>query len=205
MTQRALASDCGLGRSAARCHFPDFDAFQDGLADFVLQNNCSILQNVMPPADDTTITVRLPAHLKGAVDALCGSRGMTLTGLVRRSLEEFVVPSPRVFELPGFTKAFDEFLTSKDLQDRRGRALLLVVDDGGHRAMYPGYIDFNLISGGIVGINLVRQGGQRIDPPLIIMRKNIAGWYSAAHDFFNGALVETLHRMGWAPFQYGPR
>jgi hypothetical protein len=161
--------------------------------------NCSV-----PQPEESTITVRVPGALKEAVEAVVLARGMTLSGLVRRALEEFLEPPQRVSELPGLSRAFDEFLRSKELEDRRGRALLLVVDDGGHRALYPGYVDFNVINGSLVAIRVVREGGQMVDPAWVLLRKNIVAWYSGAENFFAGELVKVLIERGWQPVRYPP-
>ena len=157
----------------------------------------------MVQPEETTITVRVPGSLKQAVEAVVASKGMTLSGLVRRALEEFIDPPQRVSELPGLSRNFDEFLNGKELRDRIGRALLLVVDDGGHRALYPGYIDFNYVNGSLVGIRV--QGADRDTPPWVILRKNVVGWYSGPEDFFDGDLVRSLVERGWHRVRYSQR
>ena len=95
-------------------------------------------------------------------------------------------------------------MQSKELQERRGRAVLLVIDDGGHRALYPGCIDFNVLNGSLVGISVVREGGARVDPPWVLLRKNVVGWYSGAENFFAGELVKVLIERGWHPVRFPP-
>ena len=157
----------------------------------------------MVQPEETTITVRVPGALKQAVEAVVASRGLTLSSLVRRALEEFIDPPQRVSELPGLSKHFDDFLNSQELRDRMGRALLLVIDDGGHRAVYPGYIDFNYVNGSLVGIR--GQGAGRDGVPWVLLRKNVVGWYSGPEDFFAGDLLQSLVERGWHPVRYSQR
>jgi hypothetical protein len=158
----------------------------------------------MAQPDEATITVRVPGALKETVDAVIAARGTTLSAFVRRALEELLEPARTVTELPGMSKSFDEFLRSKELQDRGGRALLLVIDDGGHRALYPGYIDFNLVNGSLVGIRVAREGGQVVDPTWPLLRKNVVAWYSGGENFFAGELVKVLVERGWHPVRFPP-
>jgi len=154
-----------------------------------------------PKADEeTTITVRLPSSLKTAVEDYALPRGMTLAGIVRRALEDFLVPPQRVYELPGFSKEFDEFLESKDLSNRKGASLLLV-EDGGNKALYRGYIDFNSSIAGLVVLRVEGPGGT----PWVLLRKHIVGWYSGPGNFFDGEIVRTLVSRGWFPVTYAPR
>ena len=155
-----------------------------------------------PKADEeTTITVRLPSSLKTAVEDYSLPRGMTLAGMVRRALEDFLVPPQRVYELPGFSKEFNNFLESKDLGKRNGMALLLVEDGGGNKALYRGYIDFNLSVAGLVVLRVEGPGGA----PWVLPRKHIAGWYSGPGNFFQGEIAQTLISRGWFPVTYAPR
>jgi hypothetical protein len=146
---------------------------------------------------EETITVRIPKDLKATFETACEARGITLTAGVRLALQDFVAPSTRVFELPGLSGAFQDFLRSDELRGRKGRALLLVIDEGGHRAVYYGTIDFNLVEGGVVGIRT--KGAQ----PWILLKKNVVGWFSADHDF--SEMIEALHQRGWHPVTYAPR
>jgi hypothetical protein len=158
----------------------------------------------MTQPGETTITVRVPGALKETVEAVIAARGMTLSAFVRRAMEELLEPTRTVVELPGMSKSFDEFLDGKELHDRGGRALLLVIDDGGHRALYPGYVDFNLKNGSLVGIRVVREGGQLVDPAWPLLRKNIVAWYSGGENFFSGELVKVLVERGWHPVRFPP-
>lgn len=173
--------------------------------------------------EEVTITVRISADLKKGVETLASARDMTLAGVVRRALEEFISPPHRVTELPGLSQAFQNFLDSKELERRKGRALLLVIDDSGSRAMYPGHIDPKTTSGGIVGIWVTSRLGPGFPPPPArppthrtrggdtgefpwpILRKNVVGWYSPEEDFFKSDFIAVLHRLGWHPVTYNPR
>jgi hypothetical protein len=155
---------------------------------------------------EETITVKLPAGLKDAVEVFMRSRGMTLSGVVRRALEDLVTPAQRVSELPGLSKAFAEFLESKEFLGYGRRALLLVVDAGGHQAMYPGYIDLNYSNGSIVAIKVVAPGGGAgQDPPWLLLRKDIVAWYTGPENFFAGEVVKLLMERGWMRISYPPR
>ena len=125
---------------------------------------------------------------------------MTLAGIVRRALEDFLVPPAKVYELPGFSKSFDDFLESKELKRNNGMALLLV-EDGGNRALYRGYIDFNLTVGGLIVLRVAHPGGAT----WVLLRKHIVGWFTGPGDFFQGDLVRTLIDRGWFPVTYAPR
>ena len=151
--------------------------------------------------EETTITVRLPSSLKSAVEEYSLPRGMTLAGIVRRALEDFLVPPQRVYELPGFSKEFNDFLESKDLRSRKGMALLLVEDSGGNKALYRGYIDFKLSVAGLVVLGVEGPGGA----PWVLLWKHIVGWYSGPDYFFDGEVVQTLISRGWFPVTYAPR
>jgi hypothetical protein len=160
----------------------------------------------MAQQDEATITVRIPGALKQAVEAVGGARGMTLSGIVRRALEDFLEPSQRVSELPGLSRSFDEFLQSQELRNRQGKALLLVVDDGGHRAVYTGFIDTRTLNG-LTGSLVLITADDR-DPhvaPWVLLRKNIVGWYSERQAGFGDDLVGALVERGWHPVRYAPR
>jgi hypothetical protein len=150
-----------------------------------------------PKADEeTTITVRLPSSLKTAVEDYSLPRGMTLAGIVRRALEDFLVPPQKVYELPGFSKEFNDFLENKDLKTRNGTALLLV-EDGGNRSLYRGHIDFNLSASSLVALR-VGPGAS----PWILLRKHIAGWHTGPDQ---EKLIQTLVDRGWFLVTYAPR
>lgn len=148
---------------------------------------------------DESITVRVPSELKKAVDDLCLTSGKTLTGFVRDALMRELAPTSRTYQLPGFSQAFTDFLASEDLQRRLGRALLLIIDEGGNRAAYFGHIDFNTTQGGLVGICVAGRDNH----PWILLRKHISAWYSADHDFTN--VLAFLQRQGWFAITYPPR
>jgi hypothetical protein len=157
----------------------------------------------MSQPDEATITVRIPGALKQAVEALVASRGMTLSGFVRRALEECLVPPQRVSELPGLSKNLDDFLNSEEVRSQRGRAMLLTVDEGGHRAVYPGYIDYNLLNSSMVGIRT--RGPRNDERPWVLLRKNIVGWYSESEDLSTSPLLQYLAEAGWHPVRFPPR
>ena len=69
--------------------------------------------------EETTITVRLPASLKKAVEDYALPRGMTLAGIVRRALEDFLDDWPGTLVVvshdPGVVDSFDTSVPFMDL------------------------------------------------------------------------------------------
>jgi hypothetical protein len=150
--------------------------------------------------EETTITIRLPASLKKAIEDYALPRGTTLAGSVRRALEDFLVPPQRVFELPGLSKKFDEFLETQE-RKKGNEMVLLLVEDGGNRALYQGYVDFNLSTSGLVVLRARGPGGA----PWFLLRKHIVGWYTGDGGSFEGEVGQELIRRGWFPVTYAPR
>lgn len=148
---------------------------------------------------EENLSVRLPSDLKRAIEASCAITGRTITAFVRDAVARELSPPNRAYQLPGLSESFDTFLASPELRNRLGRALLLVIDEGGNRAMYSGYISFNASQGGLVGISVAG----RDNPPWVLLRKHIAAWFSADHDF--GDMISFLQRQGWFLVSYPPR
>src|SRR4051812_25645050 len=95
---------------------------------------------------DETITIRMSADLKSAVEQAAASRGMTLAGWVKRALEESLAPPYRVTQIPGLDPSFDTFIERLRSQQTSPRVLVLVDEGQGNRYVCIGFIDFRKTS-----------------------------------------------------------
>ena len=139
---------------------------------------------------EATITVRSPEALKCAVDAACELRGMTLTGFVRSALQDVLTPPARVYELPGLSHQFSDFLSAVGTQ----QVLLLVVDPQGHRQLVSGHPQPDYSNESLVSI--VTSSMKTVP----VLRRDVAGWYCGESSKI-AALVQTLSVFGWSQFR----
>lgn len=143
--------------------------------------------------EDETITVRIPADLKHAIMTLADSRGMTLTGVVKQGLNDQLAASGRAHILPGLDAKFDTFLTELGGEGFRPEVVLLVVDQGSHRALYRGRIDPNLSRGSLVAIRMRGKSESRI-----LLRRDIAGWTDGVPAVLDEVAAFFIDQ-GWFP------
>src|SRR5688572_19740523 len=68
------------------------------------------IKNTIVYSMDETLTMRIPASLKKAVDTVCRAHGTTITSFVREALVEKLNPPHRAVLGPGFTEQFDRFI-----------------------------------------------------------------------------------------------
>lgn len=140
-------------------------------------------------AMEETITVRVPSDLKRAVEQVCTVTGTTLTAVVRRALNDYIVPPARVVELPGLSQAFAEFLSRDELRNKWMGRCLILVDDPPYRSAYYGHM--NVEASRRSGLVFMNAGGQ----DWIIPKKNVVAWYADDSNFTY--LFPTLMRGGW--------
>jgi hypothetical protein len=136
------------------------------------------------------LNLNIPAELKAAMGGLCKERGITMTAFVRQALVEKLYPAQRVFQAPGFTQQFDDFLRER-LQEQLPRVLIFVRDDGGNRAMYHGFLDKQKTGGGVVAVRLQMGSGLRF-----IARGNVVNWFDANGDV-DDLIAQHRDGMGW--------
>ena len=139
--------------------------------------------------DFETITVRIPARLKQLVEQTAEARSLSLTALVREALEEVLRPSGRVYQQPGLSSAFDEFVAKA----ADGPVLILVIDERtGHRSFFHGSIDHDLTNTSLIAIKRFNEA------PWIIPRRDVVAWFEGEAPARVRALALTLERQGWA-------
>src|SRR5580704_3512553 len=156
----------------------------------------------MATDDKETLTIRLPKGLKELVDRAAQFRETTVTNLVREALQENLSPAGRMYQPPGLSEKFDQFL-EKSLEMSRERrrltravndpqvdVILLVEDEGtGHRYFFAGVFVEAFCKGSLVAI--ARPGR----PPWIIPRRDVVAWYEGDQ---GRELATALARQGWA-------
>jgi len=125
-----------------------------------------------------------------------------VTNLVREALQENLSPAGRMYQPPGLSEKFDQFL-EKSLEMSRERrrltravndpqvdVILLVEDEGtGHRYFFAGVFVEAFCKGSLVAI--ARPGR----PPWIIPRRDVVAWYEGDQ---GRELATALARQGWA-------
>src|SRR5262245_55958742 len=106
-----------------------------------------------------TLTIRIPKALKEMVEEKAKARSMTATAIVRQALQDALKPVGRMYQHPGLSAAFDEFLAHAGAKP----ILVLVIDDpSGHRYYFSGAVDRNLTNQSLLAIK------RRSDTPWII-------------------------------------
>ena len=141
----------------------------------------------MSEADFETVTYRVPAHLKVAFQTYADSRGMTLTAAIRDAMETFLAPRGRIYQAPGLSTAFDDFM-----RERRGASavtLLVVSDRTGERLYFEGQPVLESLSPTLAAV----QRKERLTKaPWIILRKEIVAWHEQSDK-----LALSLNQQGW--------
>src|SRR5262249_32320777 len=74
----------------------------------------------MATDDKETLTIRLPKGLKELVDRAAQDRETTVTNFVREALQKDLAPTGRMYQHPGLSERFEQFLEQK-LEVRRKR------------------------------------------------------------------------------------
>jgi hypothetical protein len=139
--------------------------------------------------DDVTITVRIPSRLKDSVQAAIAARGMTLAGWVRKSLEDSLRLPYVVWQIPGLDPSFDRFMDA--VRQRQLPKVLIMVDDrGGNRAVYRGYLNFQMSSDSVIGIRFETNGGT------VLLRRDIVGWLDCEGRPVDD-ILSALRSLGW--------
>lgn len=142
-----------------------------------------------------TLTIRLPHKLKSKVEATAQARATTVTGIVRQALQETLQPPGRLYQHPGYSPAFDDFVRDALATDRP--VLVLVSDDrSGHRYFFEGHLDRALTNDSLVAVG-ARDARKAFEPPWIIPRRDVVAWFSGDRTSLNG-LAMALSRQGWA-------
>jgi hypothetical protein len=127
---------------------------------------------MVPKPEETidTVTFRIPSSLKSALDAAAKLRGETATAILRTALEDALGGDRRrVHELPGFTSAFADFLSSMKKRAQPYAALLVQGREGNPR-VFEGGLNFNYTDDGVVAID-------KRDKTYVLPRGYIVGWY----------------------------
>jgi hypothetical protein len=138
---------------------------------------------------DIAITIRIPEDLKRSVDACSDALGLSQADVVRQALQRFIEPRPeRVYELPGMSAAFTEFLKVNGW-------VLLLVDAGPARFQVEGQVQRQLTNASIVA--LVVRGAER-ERPTAFLRRDVVAWYPG--DERADQLAPSLLERGWERF-----
>lgn len=135
-----------------------------------------------------TLTIRIPKGLKELVEEAAKSRGTTVTAVVRQALQETLSPPGRMYQHPGLSASFEDFLKHAGARP----IVVLVIDErSGQRYFFSGTVDHSLTNESLLAIK------RRHDTPWIIPRRDVVAWF----DGVPGALSEltlSLARQGWA-------
>jgi hypothetical protein len=161
----------------------------------------------MATDDKETLTIRLPKGLKELVDRAAQDRETTVTNLVREALEKDLAPTGRMYQHPGLSERFDQFLeqklaVSREVRQDKGVAwqrvdsdpredvILLVEDEGTrHRYFFAGRFVEEFCKGSLVAI--AKPGRS----PWIIPRRDVVAWCEGDE---GRELATALARQGWA-------
>lgn len=140
---------------------------------------------------DVAITVRVPEELKEALNSYAATRGQSLAAVVRDALSALIAPAAeRPYELPGLSRAFNEFLASKQFA-------LLLVSSGRERFHVEGRLDLDLTNESLVSLFL--RGD---DHSTTFLRRDVVGWFEG--DDRANRLAMRFSRFGWPPYRvYG--
>lgn len=144
----------------------------------------------MVPVDEDieTITIRVPSSLKDTVEETAGSRGVTLTTFVRQALQDAIAPRGRIFERPGLTEKFDDFIK----ETRMEPVVVLVASDSGRdRFFVEGKIDKNFTGEAVVTI--AGKGDQR----WVLPRADVVAWFKPETAALLNKMAMALTRQGW--------
>lgn len=148
----------------------------------------------MAADDKETLTIRVPKGLKGLVDKAAQDRETTVTSLVRQALEESLSPAGRIYQQPGFTPAFDDFIERAMSKP----VILLVADeDTGRRYFLWGRLLAEPLNRSLIALGALRASSESPPLPWIVPRRDVVAW-------FDGTLEELRHlavslaRQGWA-------
>jgi len=80
-------------------------------------------------------------------------RGDTATTVLKAALYEHLGGErPRVYELPGFTQRFDDFLAGLEKRKGMHAILLMLTGRDGRGYVYDGILDFNLTGNTLVAV-----------------------------------------------------
>ncbi len=144
-------------------------------------------------ANEATITIRIPSFLKVQVETARAGLGMTLSGYMRRALEEFLQPKPRTFEVPGMTEGFDQFV--EDAKASCAAVILIVNDRNGNRTFFEGYLDESKETSSTMVFIAGRGKGYSVRP---VLRADIFAWESGSAAEMDQLAVDFSH-AGWLP------
>lgn len=139
-----------------------------------------------------TLTIRLPKGLKGLVEEAARSRSMSVTAIVRESLQNCLSPSGTPLAGAGLTPEFQAFLDSEEPGSAQIRhVLILVREPRGAMYFFKGSIERGASKHGIVTIADHRRRW-------VIPRQDIVAWVRTDQDELD-RMAESLIRQGWAP------
>jgi predicted transcriptional regulator len=143
----------------------------------------------MATEDKETLTIRLPKGLKELVDKAAEDRETTVTSIVREALQESLSPAGRMYQQPGFTAAFDEFLEKAAMK----RVILLVADASTGRR----YVLSGTLLSQPRNESLVALGGFGHHGGWIVPRIDVVAWFDGDPAKLRDLTV-WLARQGWA-------
>jgi len=137
-----------------------------------------------------TVSFRIPGPLKDALDAAAQMRGDTATTVLKAALHEHLGGErPRVYELPGFTQRFDDFLAGLEKQKGMQAILLMVAGRDGRGYVYDGIVDLNLTGSTVVAVKQKNQ-------TYVIPKAYVVGWEGGSAALVN-RLAIALASSGW--------
>ena len=137
-----------------------------------------------------TLTIRLPKTLKATLDEAARTRAMTVTALVRQTLEQSLMPVSRTYQHPGLAPEFGAFL---ELAGRKQRPIIVLVldDKSGQRFFFQGSIEPGFTNPSMLAIK--QRGGL----PWIIPRRDVVAWFAGDSADLDELAVSLTHQ-GWA-------
>src|SRR5262245_31188051 len=139
--------------------------------------------------DFETITVRIPKPLKELMERTARARSVTVTALIRETMQEALRPVGRIYQQPGLSAAFDDFIRNA----AQAPVLSLVTEErSGHRYFFHGPIQRNLTNASLVAIERFNEA------PWIIPRRDVVAWFEGNVPALLKDLALTLERQGWA-------
>lgn len=147
----------------------------------------------MAADDKETLTIRLPKGLKELLDKTAEHRETTVTSIVREALQRSLQPAARMYQQPGFTPAFDDFLKRAVTKP----VLLLVADeDTGRRYFLAGRLLPEPRNESLVALGDLKSS---LAAPScwIVPRRDVVAWFDGTVEELRSVAV-SLARQGWA-------